>query len=665
MPTPATAAPQAGPVHPGATAGPTAGAAPLAFPGARDVLRKTETDPPLEDVYELDEVLGKGAFGVVRLARPKSCAKKLSGSATADADAGAADGAAPPATPPGSPVAVKTISKAKLVCAEDVDDVRTEVAVMSHVGDHRNVVALKSTHEDEGAVHLVVELCRGGELFDAIVQAGSFSERKAAAVFRVMVETLHHCHELGVMHRDLKPENFLFTGPKGRGGAKPAAPPPSSSAGPPIAAAARVGSVVDDPEEVARQLKLTDWGLSVFCRPGQRFRDLVGSPFYVAPEVLRKDYGVEADMWSLGVILYILLSGLPPFWGDSEDQIFRMVLRGEPDLASDPWPAISAEAKDVVRRLLTVDPRKRATAGEILRHPWLQVAHPRRGAGGRGGGFGAAGAAASSGGGGGGGSGAADGHDHSDRPFDSAVIQRMRNFAAMNRLKRVALLVVGQSLSPEELRGLKELFRSIDKDGSGSITPHELRDALAAWEHRIPEGELAQLVAVADVDCSGTIDYNEFVAATAHVSRLEREDVLMRAFRALDLDKSGAISAGELRQALEKFGLGGDDADALLASADKDGDGKLDFDEFAALMREKSTAAAVELGALDAGAAVRPRKQQQGGRGRTAGVGAHPIGGGAAGDGDGDDEDDDDDDDDDALPARRVASTRAQMAAIL
>ncbi|GFH31288.1 uncharacterized protein HaLaN_30301, partial [Haematococcus lacustris] len=132
-----------------------------------------------------------------------------------------------------------------------------------------------------------------------------------------MVGVVHHCQELGVMHRDLKPENFLLTskGPEG-------------------------------------ELKLTDFGLGVFFKPGERFRDLVGSPYYVAPEVLRKNYSHEADMWSLGVILYILLSGLPPFWGDTEEQIFKMVLRGHIDFKTDPWPKLSEAAKDCVRKLL-------------------------------------------------------------------------------------------------------------------------------------------------------------------------------------------------------------------------------------------------------------------------------------------------------------------------
>eukprot|EP00882_Tetradesmus_deserticola_P027784 GHRQ01030911.1.p1 GENE.GHRQ01030911.1~~GHRQ01030911.1.p1 ORF type:complete len:225 (+),score=63.93 GHRQ01030911.1:3-677(+) len=145
-----------------------------------------------------------------------------------------------------------------------------------------------------------------------------------------MVEVVNHCHELGVMHRDLKPENFLLTG-KG----------------------------------ADAELKLTDFGLSVFFKHNERFRDLVGSPYYVAPEVLRKNYSYEADMWSLGVILYILLSGLPPFWGDTEDQIFKMVLKGAIDFKSEPWPKISDAAKDCVKQLLEMDPAKRATSEQV------------------------------------------------------------------------------------------------------------------------------------------------------------------------------------------------------------------------------------------------------------------------------------------------------------
>lgn len=248
----------------------------------QNVLGKAPGEPKLTELYSIGKQLGKGAFGVVSLATSKKTGEHL---------------------------AVKTISKNKLVCKEDIKDVQAEVSIMNHVAGHANVVNIKSTHEDKDNVHLVMELCAGGELFDSIVESGNFTEKKAAQVFRKMLDVINHCHQLGVCHRDLKPENFLLTS-KGEGG----------------------------------ELKLTDFGLGVFFKPGDRFRDLVGSPYYVAPEVLRKNYGFEADMWSLGVILYILLSGLPPFWGDTDEQIFKMVLRGHIDFKTDPWPKISGES---------------------------------------------------------------------------------------------------------------------------------------------------------------------------------------------------------------------------------------------------------------------------------------------------------------------------------
>jgi len=457
-----------------------------------NILGKSPHDPKLEDVYRLGQQLGKGAFGVVRLAQ------KITN---------------------GDQSACKSISKGKLVCKEDVMDVQAEVAIMNLVAGHPYVVNLKNTYEDKDYVHIAMELCAGGELFDSIVEAGSFTEKKAALIFRKMVEVVNHCHELGVMHRDLKPENFLLTskGPDG-------------------------------------ELKLTDFGLGVFFKPGERFRDLVGSPYYVAPEVLRKNYSHEADMWSLGVILYILLSGLPPFWGDSEDQIFKMVLKGHVDFKTDPWPKLSEAAKDCVRRLLDQDPTRRATAAQILRHDWLVKEGVAL-----------------------------------DIALDSVVLKRLKNFAQMNKLKKACLMIIGQHLSPDEIAGLKELFKSIDADSSGTITVQELRNALAQWGHKINEIELQQLMNIADVDGDGLIDYNEFVAATMHLSKLEKEELLQKAFRQMDKDGSGTISVSELSEALRKFGIY-DDAKEMLASADTNGDGTIDYMEFCYMLRNHNEA---------------------------------------------------------------------------
>ncbi|VAI22933.1 unnamed protein product [Triticum turgidum subsp. durum] len=264
--------------------------------------RKTES---VKEKYSLGRRLGQGQFGTTYLCVERSSGKEY---------------------------ACKSILKRKLVTDDDVEDVRREIQIMYHLAGHPNVISIRGAYEDAVAVHLVMELCAGGELFDRIVQKGHYTERKAAELARVIVGVVEVCHSMGVMHRDLKPENFLF---------------------------------VDQTEEAA--LKTIDFGLSVFFRPGQIFTDVVGSPYYVAPEVLKKKYGPEADVWSAGVIIYILLCGVPPFWAENEQGIFEEVLHGKLDFESDPWPSISEGAKDLVRRMLLRDPKKRLTAHEVLR----------------------------------------------------------------------------------------------------------------------------------------------------------------------------------------------------------------------------------------------------------------------------------------------------------
>lgn len=214
---------------------------------------------------------------------------------------------------------------------QDRDDVKQEVAIMDHLSGHPNVVKLIDAFEDKRNCHIVMEICTGGELFDRIVARGHYSEKSAAQIIRAVVEVVSHCHTMGVVHRDLKPENFLL-----------------SSAG------------------NASELKAIDFGLSTFFLPGKMLSDIVGSAYYVAPEVLRKKYSSQCDIWSCGVILYILLCGIPPFYAETEMAIFRAVVKGDIDFESHPWPRISDEAKDCVKKMLTRDVNSRATAAQIL-----------------------------------------------------------------------------------------------------------------------------------------------------------------------------------------------------------------------------------------------------------------------------------------------------------
>ncbi|OIV89013.1 hypothetical protein TanjilG_07637 [Lupinus angustifolius] len=453
-----------------------------------DSVLQTETGN-FKEFFTLGRKLGQGQFGTTFL-----CIEKATG----------------------HEYACKSIAKRKLVTDEDVEDVRREIQIMHHLAGYPNVISIKGAYEDAVAVHVVMELCAGGELFDRIIQRGHYTERQAADLIRTIVDVVEACHSLGVMHRDLKPENFLF-----------------------------VNKQEDSP------LKTIDFGLSVFFKPGEIFMDVVGSPYYVAPEVLRKRYGPEADVWSAGVILYILLSGVPPFWAESEQGIFEQVLHGDLDFNSDPWPQISESAKDLVRKMLVRDPRKRMTAHQVLCHPWIQV----------------------------------DGVAP-DKPLDSAVLSRLKQFSAMNKLKKMALIVIAESLSEEEIAGLKEMFKMIDTDNSGQITFEELKAGLKRVGANLKESEIYDLMQAADIDNSGTIDYGEFIAATLHLNKIEREDHLFAAFSYFDKDGSGYITPDELQQACDEFGIGDVRLEEIIKEIDEDNDGRIDYNEFVAMMQK-------------------------------------------------------------------------------
>ncbi|KAK4421334.1 Calcium-dependent protein kinase [Sesamum alatum] len=445
---------------------------------------------PFEDVksnYTIGKELGRGQFGVTYL-----CTEIATG----------------------NQYACKSILKRKLVSKNDKEDMKREVHIMQHLSGQPNIVEFKGTYEDRQSVHLIMELCRGGELFDSIIAQGQYSERAAADLCRQIVNVVHHCHFMGVMHRDLKPENFLL-------------------------------SSKDD----KAMLKATDFGLSVFIEEGKVYRDIVGSAYYVAPEVLQRNYGKEIDVWSAGVILYILLSGVPPFWAETEKGIFDAILKEEVDFDSQPWPSISHSAKDLVQKMLTKDPKKRITSTQVLEHPWIKG-------------------------------------QASDKPIDSAVLSRMKQFRAMNKLKKLALKVIAQSLSEEEIKGLKAMFANMDTDKSGTITYEELKSGLARLGSKLSEAEVKQLMEAADVDGNGTIDYIEFITATMHRHKLERDEHLYSAFQYFDKDSSGYITRDELETAMKEYGMG-DEATIkeIISEVDTDNDGRINYDEFCAMMR--------------------------------------------------------------------------------
>ncbi|KAK1388585.1 Calcium-dependent protein kinase 29 [Heracleum sosnowskyi] len=299
-------------------------------------------------------------------------------------------------------------------------------------------------------------------------------------------------------------------------------------------------------------LKATDFGLSVFIEEGKSYKDVVGSAYYVAPEVLRRRYGKEIDMWSAGVILYVLLSRVPPFWAEAEKGIFNAILEGYVDFESSPWPSISSEAKDLIKKMLTMDPKMRISAAQALEHPWLKE----------------------------------DG-EASSKPIDSAVLIRMKQFRSMNKLKRLALKVIAENVSEEEIKGLKQMFNNMDTDRSGTITYDKLKTGLSKLGSKLNEAEIQQLMEAADVDNNGFIDYIEFITATMHRHILDKDENLYKAFMYFDKDHSGFITRDELRHAMTEYGIGDEASiDEVLDDVDTDKDGKINYEEFVTMMRK-------------------------------------------------------------------------------
>ncbi|XP_067414765.1 calcium/calmodulin-dependent protein kinase type II subunit delta isoform X6 [Emydura macquarii macquarii] len=273
------------------------------------MMASTATCTRFTDEYQLFEELGKGAFSVVR-----RCVK----------------------IPTGQEYAAKIINTKKL-SARDHQKLEREARICRLL-KHPNIVRLHDSISEEGFHYLVFDLVTGGELFEDIVAREYYSEADASHCIQQILESVNHCHLNGIVHRDLKPENLLLAS-KSKGAA----------------------------------VKLADFGLAIEVQGEQQaWFGFAGTPGYLSPEVLRKDpYGKPVDMWACGVILYILLVGYPPFWDEDQHRLYQQIKAGAYDFPSPEWDTVTPEAKDLINKMLTINPAKRITASEALKHPWI------------------------------------------------------------------------------------------------------------------------------------------------------------------------------------------------------------------------------------------------------------------------------------------------------
>ncbi|CAG9323811.1 unnamed protein product [Blepharisma stoltei] len=445
-----------------------------------------ENENKFQDVYRLGQALGTGGSGEVKICFHRETNIKR---------------------------AVKIFRKDLITNEAAKVNLEKEINILKTL-DHPNIVRIYEYFEDSKRLYIIMEFCKGGELFDEIIKRQTFSENHAAQIMYQLLSAVAYLHNLNIIHRDLKPENILL-----------------------------------EERNDSLNIKLIDFGTATYMTPSRPTVGASGTAYYIAPEVLAGRYTEKCDLWSCGIIMYILLSGFPPFDGKTEDEIMSKVSSGKVNFSVNPWPNISAEAKELLTSLLCPE-ETRISASDALQHLWITTRINRT---------------------------------ITNKEMLNEVLTNLRNFHTSNKLRdAVHTFIATQCMTQQDTKDLKEIFLLIDKNGDGKISKEDLIEQytsiLGAEE---AASEVAKIMKEVDTDKNGFVDYTEFLKASLNVEKVLSAGNLKTAFRVFDRDGSGTISASELRKILEG-GIPSDERvwNEIISQVDQNGDGEIDLQEF-------------------------------------------------------------------------------------
>jgi calcium-dependent protein kinase len=378
--------------------------------------------------------------------------------------------------------AIKSIPKKSLI--KDIKLLRRELDSLRQV-DHPNIIQLHEVYEDDKYLHLVMELCTGGDLFDNLMKKGQFSEQKAAIIMHKIMSAVNHLHSLHICHRDIKPENFLLTS-KGKNS----------------------------------EIKIVDFGLSnKFEAENKEMHSVVGTPYYVAPEVLRKNYTHQCDVWSMGVVLYVLLAGEPPFKGNDHRSIFQKIIKCNYSFDCSALRNLSDSAKDLISKMLVVKPSQRITIAKALEHPWFKL--------------------------------------HTSDNMNKVplnILNSLKYIKHHKRFEEAAIRFIIKHIPTEEIFELNNIFRALDTHSCGFIFTEDLYDTLSKLEKNVPENEKQKLLSSSNLSRHNKISYTEFLFAALERKKLLDEHRVSTVFKFFDVDNSGYITASDLTKAMIRAG---------------------------------------------------------------------------------------------------------------
>ena len=460
-----------------------------------------ETKGDITEFYEVIKKIGEGGFSKVYKVKEKAT---------------------------GQIRAMKQVYKSKI---PDIKNFKTEIKILAML-DHPHILRLFDVIEDSNNFYLISELCTGGELLSKMSN-NRYKEKEAAKLMEQIVSAVAYCHEKGICHRDLKPQNILFCN-----------------------------------ENKNSPIKVVDFGISKIYDPSlsslkeefgersnKKMSTKVGTIFYLSPEVIKGSYTEKCDVWSLGVILYILLCGYPPFNGSNENEIIQSISSFKLNFPQSEWKTISESAKNLISSMLCPE-KKRISAKDIFNSKWFKSKLKNK--------------------------------KGNEITFNLNKLEEFRHF---NKFKQATLILIASRMNSEDYIEISEIFKKINECKTGMLSFEDFKKFLIYNEGQdivgeIKDEEIKNKFLGIDIDYNNKIDFTEFLAANLCKSIYIDKKLLRNAFDTFDSDKNGLISNENLKEILkiEKLVNAKNLASNLIDQNDINKDGKIDFDEFCKLM---------------------------------------------------------------------------------
>lgn len=413
----------------------------------------------IRKIYKIGKEIGKGHFGTVRLGYRRN-------------------------ENPRKYYAIKSISK-KSLNKKDLADLIKEVDIISEL-DHPNIIKFYETYHDDSYFHIVMELCKGKEVFDIINKNNYMTEKNASFVIFKLLHAIAYCHSRGITHRDLKPENILF-----------------------------------ENSDFKSDIKLIDFGLSKKYASSHKMHTKLGTPFYIAPEILKGEYDEKCDIWSIGAITYILLCGELPFNGDSNTELFTNILTKDINFESQKWNSVSSLAKNFIRKCLNKNPEQRPSSHDALKDLWFNIVLYEL---------------------------------HSAQYIQTSILQSLKEYNCTKIFKKMVYKYLINTLPSNEINKYKSAFFAMDLKHIGSLTFEELEISYKLANFNITKEDIESIFLYADDYSKGSLDYTEFLIASVNKKLLLNIDSLKAAFSYFDVNCSGFIEIEDLKDSFLRLG---------------------------------------------------------------------------------------------------------------